>query len=169
MSIPFETERLLLRTMQGDDLEAVYEIWGSPEVMKYCGGASTKSRIERSIDFYRELQNEKGYSVYTVLQKETSAIIGVCGFNPAEDEHEAELIYHFNQHYWGKGYAAEASAACLAVIRKNCPRIRKVIAAVDPANPASGKVLRKIGMTPAGMKWFEDTQQEELCFELELA
>lgn len=35
MTIPFETDRLLLRTMQADDLDAVYEIWGSPEVMKY--------------------------------------------------------------------------------------------------------------------------------------
>lgn len=168
MTISFETERLLLRTMQADDLEAVYEIWGSPEVMKYCGGASTKSRIQRSIDFYRQLQNEKGYSVYTVLLKETSAIIGVCGFNPAEDEREVELLYHFNQHYWGKGYAVEASAACLTALRKNCPNVRNMVAAVDPANPASGKVLGKIGMTTAGMKWFEDTQQEELCFELDL-
>jgi [ribosomal protein S5]-alanine N-acetyltransferase len=69
LTIPFETERLLLRTMQADDLEAVYEIWGSPEVMKYCGGASTKSGIQRSIKFYRELQNKKGYSVYTVSSK----------------------------------------------------------------------------------------------------
>ncbi|MBX9975883.1 GNAT family N-acetyltransferase [Cytobacillus firmus] len=169
MTIPFETERLLLRTMQANDLDAVYEIWGSPEVMKYCGGASTKSRIQRSIGFYRQLQNEKGYSVYTVLLKETSAIIGVCGFNPAENEDEAELLYHFNQNCWGKGYAAEAAAACVAALRKNCQNVRKMIAAVDPANPASGKVLVKIGMTPAGMKWFDDTQQEELCYEMELA
>ncbi|KON89987.1 hypothetical protein AF332_26300 [Sporosarcina globispora] len=168
MTSPFETERLLLRIMQTDDLNDVYEIWGSIEVMKYCGGASTKSRIQRSIDFYRQLQNEKGYSVYTVLLKETSAIIGVCGFNPLENEDEAELLYHFNQHYWGKGYAAEAAAACLASLKKNNTHIRKVIAAVDPANPASWKVLGKIGMTAVGMKWFEDTQQEELCFELEL-
>ena len=169
MTIPFETDRLLLRTMQADDLDALYEIWGSPEVMKYCGGASTKSQIQRSIEFYRRLQNEKGYSVYTVLLKETSSIIGVCGFNPAENEHEVELLYHFNQHCWGKGYAAEAAAACVAALRKNGPNVRKIIAAVDPANPASGKVLRKIGMTAAGMKWFEDTQQEELCYEMELA
>ncbi|MDM5227201.1 GNAT family N-acetyltransferase [Cytobacillus sp. NJ13] len=169
MTILFETDRLLLRIMQADDLDAVFEIWGSPEVMKYCGGSSTKSRIQRSIEFYQRLQNEKGYSVYTVLLKETSAIIGVCGFNPAENEDEAELLYHFNQRNWGKGYAAEAAAACVAALRKNCPNVRKITAAVDPANPASGKVLGKIGMTAAGMKWFEDTQQEELCYEIELA
>ncbi|MDD9313756.1 GNAT family N-acetyltransferase [Cytobacillus firmus] len=168
MTIPFETERLLLRTMQADDLNEIFEIWGSPEVMKYCGGASNKSRIQRSIDFYRRLQNEKGYSVYTVLLKETSALIGVCGFNPGENEHEVEVLYHFNQHYWGKGYAAEAAAACVAALRKNGPNVRKIIAAVDPANPASGKVLGKIGMTAAGMKWFKDTQQEELCYEMDL-
>lgn len=164
----FETERLILRTMQTDDLDAIFQIWGSAEVMKYCGGASTKERIQRSIEFYQRLQVEKGYSVYTVLLKETFAIAGVCGFNPGENTEEAELLYHFNQRHWGKGYAAEAAAACVTDIRNNNPRIRKIIAAVDPANPASGKVLSKIGMATAGMKWFDDTQQEELCFELDL-
>ncbi|MEK3856139.1 GNAT family N-acetyltransferase [Cytobacillus sp. FSL H8-0458] len=167
MAITFETGRLQLRTMQTDDLDAISEIWGSPEVMKHCCGASTRSRIQHSIDFYRRLQNEKGYSVYTVLLKENSALIGVCGFNPAENEHEVELLYHFNQHYWGKGYAAEAAAACVAALRNSGLNVRKMSAAVDPANPASGKVLEKIGMTAAGMKWFEDTQQEELCYEME--
>ncbi len=93
----FETERLILRTMQADDLDAIFQIWGSAEVMKYCGGASTKERIQRSIEFYQRLQAEKGYSVYTVLLKETFAIAGVCGFNPGENTEEAELLYHFNQ------------------------------------------------------------------------
>jgi RimJ/RimL family protein N-acetyltransferase len=56
---------------------------------------------------YEHLQAENGYSVYTVLLKDISAVIGVCGFNPGENEEEAELLYHFNQHYWGKGYATE--------------------------------------------------------------
>ncbi|GLB61431.1 GNAT family N-acetyltransferase [Cytobacillus sp. NCCP-133] len=167
MNSHFETGRLLLRTIQPDDLDAIFQIWGSAEVMKYCGGASTKSRIQRSIEFYQRLQAEKGYSVYTVLRKDTSGIIGVCGFNPAENEHEAELLCHFNQYYWGKGYAAEAAAACLTNIRNN-HTIKKIIAAVDPENPASVKILTKIGMTTAGMKWFEDTQQEELYFKLDL-
>lgn len=167
MAIPFETDRLQLRTMKPDDLDAIYEIWGNPEVMKHCGGASPRSRIKRSIDFYQRLQNEKGYSVYTVLLKESSFIIGVCGFNPAENEHEVELLYHFNQHYCGKGYAAEAAAACVAALRNSGLNVRKISAAVDPANPASGKVLEKIGMTAAGVKWFEDTQKEELCYEME--
>ncbi|MBT2690137.1 GNAT family N-acetyltransferase [Bacillus sp. ISL-47] len=168
MPYQFETERLLLRTMQTADLDDVFQIWGDALVMKYCGGASTKDRIQRSIEFYKQLQEEKGYSVYTVVLKETSSVIGVCGFNPAEKEEEAELLYHLNRHYWGKGFAAEAAAACVTDIRKNNPRMKKIIAAVDPANPASGKILSKIGLLAKGLKWFEDTQQEELYFELDL-
>ncbi|MGN7175893.1 GNAT family N-acetyltransferase [Paenibacillus sp. FSL R5-0490] len=164
----FETERLLLRTMQQQDLDAVFQIWGSPEVMKYCGGSSTKDRIQRSIEFYRHLQEEKGYSVYAVLLKETSSLFGVCGFNPGESDDEAELLYHLSQSYWGKGFAAEAAAASVRNLTESCPNIKKIIASIDPANPASGKVLTKIGMKSKGMKWFEDTQQEELYFEMEL-
>jgi ribosomal-protein-alanine N-acetyltransferase len=168
MTYRFETARLLFQTMQPEDLDAVSQVWGSAEVMKYCGGASTKERIQRSIEFYEHLQAEKGYSVYTVLLKDISAIIGVCGFNPGENEEEAELLYHFNQHYWGKGYATEAAAACVTDLKENNRGIKKIIAAVNPANPVSGKVLSKIGMTAKGIKWFGDTKQEELCFELDL-
>jgi ribosomal-protein-alanine N-acetyltransferase len=79
MTYRFETARLLFQTMQPEDLDAVSQVWGRAEVMKY----------------------------YTVLLKDISAVIGVCGFNPGENEEEAELLYHFNQHYWGKGYATE--------------------------------------------------------------
>lgn len=99
--------------------------------------------------------------------KENSRIIGVCGFNPSDNENEAELIYHFNPNYWGKGYATEAASSCIKELKERKPAIKKIIAAVDPHNPASSSVLTKIGMTAKGTKWFDDTQQEELYFELE--
>jgi [ribosomal protein S5]-alanine N-acetyltransferase len=163
----FETKHLLLRTMQTEDVEEIKRIWGSEDVMKYSGGASPKAQISRSIEAYQRLYDENGYSTYTVLLKETSCIIGVCGFNPSNEENEVELIYHFNQNYWGKGYATEAAAACIKDLKERKANIKKVKAAVDPHNPASANVLSKIGMKAKGMKWFEDTQQEELYFELE--
>ena len=162
-----ETKNLLLRTMQAEDLEDIALVWGSKKVMKYSGGPSTKVNISRSIEAYRRLYDEKGYSTYTVLLKESARIIGVCGFNPANHENEVELLYHFNPDFWGKGYATEAAAACIKDLKERKADIKKVKAAVDPNNPGSGKVLSKIGMVAKGMKWFEDTQQEELIFELE--
>ena len=162
-----ETKNLILRTMQAEDLEDIALIWGSEEVMKYSGGPSTKANISRSIEAYRRLYEEKGYSTYTVLLKQSARIIGVCGFNPADLENEVELLYHFNPNFWGKGYATEAAAACIKDLKERKADIRKIKAAVAPNNPGSGKVLSKIGMVAKGMKWFEDTQQEEIYFELE--
>ncbi len=167
MPYSIETMNLLLRTMQAEDLEDIALVWGSKKVMKYSGGPSTKVNIGRSIEAYRRLYDEKGYSTYTVLLKESARIIGVCGFNPANHENEVELLYHFNPDFWGKGYATEAAAACIKDLKERKADIKKVKAAVDPNNPGSGKVLSKIGMVAKGMKWFEDTQQEELIFELE--
>lgn len=162
-----ETKHLTLRTMKAEDLEDIFNIWGSKHVMKYSGGPSTKDQIKRSIEYYQRLHNEKGYSTYTVLLKRSSYIIGVCGFNPSMSEYEVELIYHLNPNSWGKGYATEAASACIRDLREYTPHIKKIISSVDPHNRASGQVLSKIGMVAKGMKWFDDTQQEELYFELE--
>lgn len=163
----FETKHLILRTMQAEDVEDITLIWGNAQVMKYSGGSSTKEQVSRSIESYQRLYEEKGYSTYTVLLKENSRIIGVCGFNPSNNENEIELIYHFNPNYWGKGYATEAASACVKDVKGRKPAIKKIKAAVVPNNPSSSKVLSKIGMTAKGTKWFDDTQQEELYYELE--
>lgn len=162
-----ETKHLLLRTMQTEDVKDLTHIWGSEDVMKYSGGPSTKAKISCSIEAYQRLYDEKGYSTYTVLLKDSSCMIGVCGFNPSNNENEVELIYHFRPNFWGKGYATEAASACIKDLKERKPNITKIISSVDPNNPASGKVLSKIGMVAKGTKWFEDTQQEELYFELE--
>lgn len=163
----FETKQLTLRTMQAEDLEDITLIWGDKQVMQYSGGPSTTEKISRSIESYQRLYEEKGYSVYTVLLKENSRIIGVCGFNPSDNENEAELIYHLHPNYWGKGYATEAASACVKDLKDRKSDIKKIKASVDPNNPSSSKILSKIGMTAKGMKWFDDTQQEELYYELE--
>lgn len=167
MTYSIETKHLKLRTMRTGDLEDLTSIWGSERVMKYSGGPSTKDQINRSIEYYQRLQSEIGYSTYTVLLKESSRIIGVCGFNPSNKENEVELIYHFKPNYWGKGYATEAAFACITDLKERKPNIKKIVSSVDQNNLASAKVLFKIGMIAKGTKWFDDTQQEELYFELE--
>jgi len=163
--ITFETDRLILRTLQRENLDSVMDFWGNEEVMKFCGGAGTKERELKSIEFYMNLQNEKGFSPYIVILKENSEVIGACGFNPTKNDCEIELIYHFSQMYWGKGYATEAAKACINHARDNL-KISNIIASIHPNNNSSRNVLEKLGFEFKGMKWCEDTQEEEPYFEL---
>jgi len=101
-----ETKRLILRTLNHEDIDSVMNIWGNEEVMQYCGGPGSKEREQHAIEFYINLQNKQGFSPYIVLLKERLEIIGVCGFNPPS-EGNLELMYHFDKNYWNQGYATE--------------------------------------------------------------
>lgn len=160
------TERLTLRILEVEDIDAAMNFWGNNEVMKYCGGSSgDRSKVLNAIRNYRKSQDEKGFSAFAVVLKENNEVIGACGYNYTENNNVLELIYHFAKEYWGNGYATEASRACIKYAKDNL-NINKIIASVDPSHDTSRKVLEKLGFKYKGMKWFEETKQNDLYYEL---
>ncbi|MGM0395906.1 MAG: GNAT family N-acetyltransferase [Bacillota bacterium] len=162
-----ETKRLRLRLLGKEDIDDLMEIWGDSETMKYCGGAGTRDQEIRSLNYYINQQEERGFSPYAVELKGNGELIGVCGFNPPTKECDAELMYHFKRSYWSNGYASEAVKGCLHYAKDNAP-IKVVGALVDKENPASAKVLAKSGFQFMGMEWCDDTKQEEEYYSKEL-
>lgn len=160
-----ETERLVLRTLELNDIDSVMKFWGDIEVMKFCGGAGTREREFKSLKYYVNMQKEKGFSPYLAILKESNEVIGVCGFNPPNHVYDAELMYHLAKKYWGKGYATEAAKGCIEYAKKYL-NIKKVGASIDPENNVSQNVLKKLGFIYVGMKWCEETNQDEPYFEM---
>ena len=164
----YETERLQLRVWSDEDVEAVKAFWGNEEVMKYSLGATPHDKLIQVIQAYRKLHEERGLSVYAVIEKESSQVIGACGFNPSQlDTDQLELIYHFAKTSWGKGYATEAARACVQLAKDN-GGVRRIHASADLHNKGSLLVLEKAGFTYLGLQWYEDTGQEEPTYELVL-
>jgi len=164
VEIIYETNRLILYVLDDSHLEAAKEFWGDEEVMALCDGASSYDVLPRIIDAYRKCQETNGLSVYAVKDKESNKIIGAAGFNIINSVSNIELIYHYSKKIWGKGFATEAASACIEIAR-NHGGVQVIKASASPENKGSLKVLEKIGFTFIGMKWFEDTQQEEPCYE----
>lgn len=163
-----QTKRLILRSLCFDDCEAAMNFWGNSNVMKYCGGACKDiNQINNVIRNYTKSLNERGFSAYAVSLKDSGDVIGACGFNYTSKFDEIELIYHFSEKYWGKGYASEASKACIEYARKNL-NVSKIIASTDPENEVSGRILKKLGFKYMGLKWFEDTHKKERYYELNI-
>lgn len=73
-------------------------------------------------------------------------IIGCIGL--AEDGDEVELGYWFARDCWGKGYASEAARAVIGLARTLGHR--RLVAGHFLDNPASGRVLCKVGFRPTG-------------------
>jgi RimJ/RimL family protein N-acetyltransferase len=66
-----------------------------------------------------------------------------------QDAFGHELGYWIARSYWGLGFATEAASALLRTARASL-RIDRIHAGHFADNPASGRVLRKLGFRPTG-------------------
>ncbi len=155
-----ETERLRLRPLRMSDIEAILTFWGDAEVMRYCGGPGDREREIRAVVYYQKLLEEKGHAPMAVVLKKSEQVIGACGFQSAWVEGRVELIYHFAKAHWGEGYATEAIRAVMerALLEPPAPA---VVAAASLDNKASLHLLEKMGFHYTGLRYFEDTGEEE--------
>ncbi|OCA85814.1 acetyltransferase [Bacillus sp. FJAT-27225] len=167
MAVVAETERLQLRVFQEEDGEAAKLFWGDKEVMEHCNGAIPHEHLTKALESYASCHETKGLSVYAVVEKETGNVIGAAGFNVRSTPEKSELIYHFAKSAWGKGYATEAAAACVKAAERH-PDAKIIFASADRRNTGSLKILERIGFEYKGMKWFEDTKQEEPYYEMKV-
>jgi RimJ/RimL family protein N-acetyltransferase len=74
-------------------------------------------------------------------------LIGGIGLAPDADG--VELGYWIVPSHWGRGFATEAGRAVLAMARDTL-RLDRLVSGHFAENPASGRVLRKLGFAPTG-------------------
>ncbi|MEO8201928.1 MAG: GNAT family N-acetyltransferase [Gemmatimonadota bacterium] len=95
----------------------------------------------------------------------TSALIGSIGLRFTALHARGEVGYWIGRPYWGQGYCTEALRLVLTYGFEVCGLVR-VYAHHLTRNPASGRVMQKVGMTHEGTlrkhfhKWgvFEDVE-----------
>nr|WP_283162856.1 GNAT family N-acetyltransferase [Elizabethkingia miricola] len=88
------------------------------------------------------LTAKTGYT-FAIREKE-GKIIGAIGLHDRGDD-KAELGYWIAVPFWNKGYATEAASAILNFGIKEL-KFHKIYATHFIHNPASGKIMEKIGM-----------------------
>lgn len=79
-----------------------------------------------------------------------SSLIGAISLRLERDHHRAELGYWLGQPYWGQGYATEAAVAVLDYGFTTLG-LNRIHATHLTRNPASGRVMQKVGMRFEGV------------------
>ena len=89
-----------------------------------------------------------GYSDWSVIEKSSNDLVGVCGLisEQADGENYVGIGYIFNKKYCGNGYAVESAKAC-ADYALNVLKLNEVIAQIRPDNVSSRRVAEKLGMS----------------------
>jgi [ribosomal protein S5]-alanine N-acetyltransferase len=162
------TGRLLLRPFRRSDSTRVTELAGEREVALNTLNVPHPYERHHAEDWIGSHpgQFERRESVtYAVTLREEGVLIGAVGLILDHANEVAELGYWIGKPYWGRGYASEAARALLAWGFTELG-LHRVHASHFPRNPASGAVLRRIGMRHEGRqrehvkKWGEHLDLE---------
>ena len=141
-----ETKRLYLVDSIAPNGEALFELNKNLEVLKFTGDKPFKS-VEEANEFLQNYTHFKkyGFGRFGVYLKNSYEYIGWCGLKFSTEFNEVDLGFRFFQNFWNKGYATEASHACLRLGFEKF-NLEKIIGRAQSENFASIKVLEKIGM-----------------------
>lgn len=150
MELRFETNRLMLRLFETSDAKRVQTLAGKEEVARttlsiphpYPDGAA-EAWIERT----RNASDNGGIYSFAMVDKEAAMLIGCVSLRVSKSDNEAELAYWVGLPYWGQGYATEAAKRIVQFGFQEL-NLNRVFAAAMTKNPASYKVMKKIGMKP---------------------
>ena len=143
-----ETARLKLRPYSAADIAELIPLIGAREV------AATTLRIphpytEEDARAFLTLAQEPDKIWLAITLRADGRQIGGVGLRVDEPHQHAELGYWLGVPYWGQGYATEAGREML---RYGFERLglHRIFASHFGHNPASGAVLRKLGMRHEG-------------------
>ena len=163
------TPRVVLRWISEDDIESLYEIFSSPQVMRYWSSAPLADR-EAAADLQREIAG--GNESETMLKwglalRDSDTVIGTTTlFNLSLDNGRAELGYAMAHAHWGKGYMNEALTALVSHAFE-VMELRRLEADVDPRNAASIRTLERLGFQREGFlreRWHVNGEIQDAFF-----
>jgi RimJ/RimL family protein N-acetyltransferase len=160
------TERLLLRPFTPQDASIVQQLAGDKAIADttlHIPHPYPDGLAERWISTHDLRFRDGREAVYAITLADNWQLIGAVGLTIIPDHRRAELGYWLGRPYWGQGCTTEAARELLRYGFTELG-LNRIFAFHFSRNPASGRVMQKIGMQYEGTlrqhiaKWsqFED-------------
>jgi RimJ/RimL family protein N-acetyltransferase len=143
------TTRLELRQFSVAEAEMMVALNADPDVVRHTGDGPFAS-----VDDARALlagytsYRTHGFGRWSVYRRDDRAYLGWCGL-ARDPDGSVNLGFRFFRTLWGRGFATEAAQASLA-LGFDRYGLDRIIGRARPENPASVRVLEKIGMRHLG-------------------
>jgi len=142
------TERLFLRPGWVEDAPALSRAIGDESVAHNLSRVPWPYALGDAERFLTSPQPPKRPS-FLIFLRDCARLIGGVGLSG--EGIEPELGYWIAREHWGRGYATEAGQAVVAIADESL-RLPALKAAHAIDNPASGRVLDKLGFQPQGLE-----------------
>jgi len=157
------TSRLRLEPFTERHLAGLNLMNSDPQVMRYLSGRpetmeETLAVIERVMKRWREV----GYSWWALIERASEELVGAGAIQNLRREATLlpdldcplEIGWRLRRDRWGQGLALEA-ARCMGDFAFKDLEARELLAVCDPANVASAKVMKRLGMQELGLqRWY---------------
>jgi [ribosomal protein S5]-alanine N-acetyltransferase len=149
-----ETERLFLRAFNSNDAPAVQQLAGRREIADTTISIPhpySEAQAREWIMGAAKARADGRGAVFALELKSDRTLIGAVGLRDMSPEHlHAELGFWIGINWWGHGYATEATRRVLAYGFEEL-KLNRIYAFHMTRNPASGRVMQKIGMKQEGL------------------
>jgi RimJ/RimL family protein N-acetyltransferase len=143
------TERLLLRPGWREDAPAVFAAVADEAIARNLSRLPWPYRLEDAEAWLTRPQDPARPSCLIFARELGSGqVLGGIGIHPLDDG-PPELGYWLARRFWGRGIATEAARAMVAAARDSL-RLPRLVSGHFLDNPASGRVLEKVGFRPRG-------------------
>jgi RimJ/RimL family protein N-acetyltransferase len=143
------TDRLLLRPGWFEDAPALAAAIGNEAVAGKLARVPLPYGVAEAQAFLARPQDplQPDFLIFT-RTRGAPRLVGGAGLS-RDASGDTELGYWIARDYWGLGFATEAGRAVIALARESL-RLPRIVAGHFIDNPASGRVLRKLGFRAAG-------------------
>jgi ribosomal-protein-alanine N-acetyltransferase len=148
-----ETERMILRPLTLADAETAYNGWvGDTEVAEWVSWLPLHS-LEETQKWLREIEWKQDANdgiagndnyIWGFVLKESGELFGSGGLIWEDDWNLYQVGYNIMKKHWNRGFTTEAMAAILRFTADKL-KIKRVLGGHAKCNPASGRVLEKLG------------------------
>jgi RimJ/RimL family protein N-acetyltransferase len=156
------TERLLLRELELDDVDSLFDVLGDPVSMRHYSAPFDRDQVTGWIEGARLGYRENGFGLWAVIRRSDGRFLGDCG--PMLQSVDGELIpevgYHIVPSEQGRGYATEGARASVAWVFANTP-FEVVCSIVSPDNAPSRAVAKNIHSAMRMFRWAKI--DKEMC------
>jgi len=148
------TKRLVLRPFTLTDVPELQRLAGAPEVAAttlHIPHPYPDGMAEVWIKRHPEMFEEGEGVVFAIERRRDATLVGCVGLGCDPENQNAELGYWIGVPYWNRGYATEAAQMVVAFGFAYFG-LHRIKSSYFGSNPASGRVMEKIGMRYEGRR-----------------
>ncbi|UED86318.1 GNAT family N-acetyltransferase [Streptomyces profundus] len=148
--INLSTDRLSLREITTDDVDAIHAIYGSAEATRHLSFAP-RSRAQVGGIVARSMVTAVAEPRTEYALAASTASAGLIGYArlALDGQRAAQIGFALHPSVWGRGLGTDLVAALLQLGFNNLG-LHRVWAARAPKNTASSALLRRVGMVEEG-------------------